>query len=47
MPYDHKSRKNTSRNHNRAKQAHVNTGDQATHLEDAQHMERDAWDVAR
>ena len=38
---------NTSRDHNRAKQTHVNSVDPATHLKNAQHMGRDAWDLAR
>ena len=37
MPFSQKSRKNTNINHNRAKQACVNTADPATHLKDVQH----------
>ena len=47
MQYDCKSRKNTNRNHSRAKQAHANTVDPATHLKDTQHMGRDTQDVIR
>ena len=42
-----KKKKNTSRNYNRAKQACVNTVDPATHLKDAQCVERDIWNVTR
>ena len=41
-----KKKKNTSRIHNRAKQAHVNTVVPATHLDNAQHMGMDVWDAS-
>ena len=46
MQYDHKSRSNTSRNHNRNDKVHVSTVDPATHLKNPQCMGRDAWDIA-
>ena len=47
MPSNPKSRKYTSRNHNRTKHTCVNTDDPTTHLRNAQCMRKDAWTVAR
>ena len=46
MPFSQKYKKYQHKPH-RAKQAHTNTEDPDTHLEDAQCMGRDAGNVAR
>ena len=47
MPYDQKSRKEKNINHNLVKQLQAKTVDLATHLTEAQHMQRDAGNVVR
>ena len=47
IPHDQKSRKDKSIKYKIAKQAHVNTVDSATHLEDAHYMGRDVGNAVR